>query len=90
MSACHDVGEVVCGTKYCACRPIALPVPATTASPEVKHFLVWLGTNGFDNYWQAYDRQVRDKYRRSMGASLDHMNEIARVMEDPWFGTTQQ
>jgi hypothetical protein len=60
-----------------------------TASPEAKHFLVWLHANGFTDTWQAYDPEVRDNYRRSMGASYDHMEEIRRVMEDPYFGRPQ-
>jgi hypothetical protein len=60
--------------------------PSATASPESKHFLLWLHANGYTEIWQAYDQQIRANYRRSTGSSIDHMNEISRVMADPWFG----
>lgn len=66
-----------------------LPDPSTTESPEAKHFLLWLRNNGFTEIWKAYDRPTRVLYRRSMGLSADHMEEISRVMADPWFGVTE-
>jgi len=63
--------------------------PSSTESPEVKHFLVWLQVNGYTEIWQAYDHQIRATYRRSTGSSIDHLDEISRVMADPWFGVTE-
>jgi hypothetical protein len=64
------------------------PVTATD-SPEVKHFLVWLHAHGYTEVFHAYDHQVRLTYQLSTGSSLDHMHEISRVLEDPWFGVAQ-
>ena len=89
MSTCHDVGEQACGTAACIGSANALVAPTATASPEVKHFLLWLHANGYTHTWQAYDNTVRDNYRRALGASADHMHEVARVLADPYFGITQ-
>ena len=66
-----------------------LPAPDCTDSPEVKHFLGWLHANGYAEMWQGYDHQIRATYRRSTGSSIDHIEEISRVMADPWFGVTE-
>lgn len=63
--------------------------PGCTDSPEVKNFLIWLHANAFTEVWQAYDPSVRRLYKSAKIASLDHMAEIARVMDDPWFGVKQ-
>lgn len=63
--------------------------PDCTQSPEVKHFLVWLHANGYTEVWHAYDHPTRALYRRNTGSSIDHMEEISRVMADPWFGVTE-
>lgn len=63
--------------------------PESTRSPEARHFLRWLRVNGYTEVWQAYDYQTRALYRRNTGSSIDHMEEISRVMADPWFGITE-
>ena len=63
--------------------------PASTASPEAKHFIVWLRANGYTEIWEAYEPTIRRKYQKNTGSSIDHMEEISRVMADPWFGVTE-
>jgi hypothetical protein len=63
--------------------------PACTDSLEVKNFLLWLHAHGYAETWHAYDSHIRNNYRRSTGSSIDHMEEISRVMADPWFGVTE-
>lgn len=63
--------------------------PDSTDSPEAKHFLVWLHANGYTEIWHAYDYTIRARYRIKTGSSIDHMQEVSRVMADPWFGVKQ-
>lgn len=57
-----------------------------TRSAEARQFGQWLQHRGYREVWHAYDSAVRAEYAAALRHDDATMAELARVLEDPFFG----
>lgn len=57
-----------------------------TNSAAVRQFGQWLHHRGFTEVWQAYSQAVRLQYCADLNQPRAVLEEIERVMADPYFG----
>lgn len=60
-----------------------------TASAAVRQFGQWLHHRGYTETWQAYDPTIIGEYAASLRIDEATVEEIRRVMADPWFGVSE-
>lgn len=57
-----------------------------TTSGACRQYGVWLHSHGYTETWQAYDPAVRAAYAAALRIDAATLEEIERVMADPYFG----
>ena len=55
--------------------------------PEADDFIDWLGTRHYPEIYHAYDPDIRAQYADEAKRSPEEMEDLARMLEDPYFGS---
>ena len=55
--------------------------------PEADDFIDWLGARHYPEIYHAYDPDIRAQYADEAKRSPEEMEDLARMLEDPYFGS---
>ena len=55
--------------------------------PEADDFIDWLGARHYPEIYHAYDPDIRAQYADEARRSPEEMEDLARMLEDPYFGS---